>query len=79
MATRWALDETWGYEHGITTGESGVVCDWSGVRQDSLDVPTCVRGICGGHGADDMLPFEIKVIYGGVVVSPCLLCVVHKE
>ncbi|CAB1119543.1 unnamed protein product [Ectocarpus sp. CCAP 1310/34] len=57
----WALDETWGYSHGHVVGETGVVCDWSGVGDDFLDMPSCVRGICGGHGVDDMLPFEIKV------------------
>lgn len=60
---RWALDETWGYEKGITTGDSGVVCDWTGVKQDSLDMPSCVKGVCGGHNAEDTLPFEIKVCF----------------
>ncbi|CAM9513044.1 unnamed protein product [Ectocarpus sp. 12 AP-2014] len=57
----WALDETWGYSHGHVVGETGVVCDWSGVGDDFLDMPSCARGICGGHGVHDTLPFDIKV------------------
>ncbi|CAM9678592.1 unnamed protein product [Ectocarpus sp. 12 AP-2014] len=57
----WALDETWGYFHGHVVGETGVVCDWSGVGDDFLDMPSCARGICGGHGVHDTLPFDIKV------------------
>jgi len=36
---------------------------WSspGVREDSLDMPTCAKGICGGHKAEHVLPFEVKV------------------
>lgn len=60
-ACRHAFDETWGYSRGWVIGETGVVCDWSGVRDGSLDMPTCVTGICGGHNADDVLPFEVKV------------------
>ncbi|CAM9789639.1 unnamed protein product, partial [Hapterophycus canaliculatus] len=55
-----AFDESWGYTHGDVIGETGVVCDWSSVREDSLDMPTCIAGICGGHNADDILPFEIN-------------------
>ena len=58
---RHAFDETWGYTHGNVVGETGVVCDWSGVRDGSLDMPTCIEGICGGHNADDVLPFQVKV------------------
>lgn len=57
----WAFDETWGYKHGNVVGESGTVCDWSGVRPNSLDMPNCVLGICGGHKYGDLLPFDIKV------------------
>eukprot|EP00904_Undaria_pinnatifida_P008379 jgi/Undpi1/4671/HiC_scaffold_18.g08025.m1 len=57
----YAFDETWGYDHGNVIGETGSVCDWSAVKDNSLDMPTCVTGVCGGHGADDMLPFGIKV------------------
>ncbi|CAN0087203.1 unnamed protein product, partial [Scytosiphon promiscuus] len=55
------FDESWGYTHGSVVGETGVVCDWSDVREGSLDMPKCVAGICGGHNADDILPFEVKV------------------
>ncbi len=61
MWIRWSLDETWGYSHGHVIGETGMVCDWSGVREGSMDLPTCVSGVCGGHNAEDTLPFEIKV------------------
>lgn len=45
------------------------MCDWSGVREDSLDMPACVKGICGGHRADDVLPFEVKVKQRSVNVN----------
>ncbi|CBJ33028.1 Hypothetical Protein RRSL_02205 [Ectocarpus siliculosus] len=57
----WPLDETWDYSHGWVVGETGTVCDWDDVREGSLDMPTCRKGICGGHGADDLLPFKVKV------------------
>ncbi|CAN0399747.1 unnamed protein product, partial [Ectocarpus sp. 12 AP-2014] len=57
----WPLDETWDYSHGWVVGETGTVCDWDDVREGSLDMPTCSKGICGGHGADDLLPFKVKV------------------
>lgn len=62
LSTRWPLDETWGYKHGRVVGETGLVCDWTGVREGSLDMPTCVKGTCGGHKGNDTLPFEIKVM-----------------
>ncbi|CAN0178363.1 unnamed protein product [Pylaiella littoralis] len=58
---KWALDETWGYAHDTTTGQTGVVCDWADVAKDTLEMPTCIKGICEGHNADDMLPFKVKV------------------
>lgn len=58
---RHTFDESWGYTHGNVVGETGVVCDWSAVREGSLDMPTCITGICGGHHADDILPFEVEV------------------
>eukprot|EP00903_Cladosiphon_okamuranus_P019382 g17822.t1 len=57
----WPLDEAWGYKSGLYVGETGVVCDWTGVREDSLDMPTCIKSICGGHRGGDTLPFEVKV------------------
>lgn len=57
----WDFDETWGYTHGNVVGESGTVCDWSDVRRGTLDMPTCIKGICGGHNEHDTLPFEIKL------------------
>ncbi|CAM9217833.1 unnamed protein product [Ectocarpus sp. 6 AP-2014] len=59
------FSEDWGYTHGNVVGETGMVCDWSGVRQGTLDMPTCVKGICGGHSAGDLLPFRVKI--GGEV------------
>ena len=38
-----------------------MICDWSDVREGTLDMPTCIKGICGGHNAKDLLPFQIKV------------------
>lgn len=58
---RWALDETWDYDHGWVVGETGITCDWDNVREGSLDMPTCSKGICGGHKANDVLPFKVKV------------------
>ncbi|CAM9656131.1 unnamed protein product [Scytosiphon promiscuus] len=57
----WALDEAWGYEHGRVTGETGTVCNWDDVEDGTLDVPTCVAGICGGHNREDTLPFEVMI------------------
>eukprot|EP00752_Nemacystus_decipiens_P017229 g15434.t1 len=57
----WSFDETWGYSHAHHNGEAGVVCDWSGVRDGTLDMPTCAKRICGGHKGGDTLPFEVKV------------------
>lgn len=61
VCIRWPLDETWDYSHGWVVGETGVVCSWDDVREGSLDMPTCAKGICGGHRATDVLPFEVKV------------------
>lgn len=58
---RYALDDSWGYSHGFTVGESGYICDWSDVQEGTLDMPTCTKGICGGHRELDVLPFKIKV------------------
>eukprot|EP00904_Undaria_pinnatifida_P008207 jgi/Undpi1/4516/HiC_scaffold_18.g07870.m1 len=57
----WPFDEGWGYDRGETVGETGTVCDWSGVRDGTLDMPTCIKDICGGHNPEDVLPFKIKV------------------
>lgn len=59
--SRYAFDERWGYKHSNVVGESGTVCDWTGVGDDETDLPTCVKGICGGHNKLDVLPFEVKV------------------
>eukprot|EP00903_Cladosiphon_okamuranus_P013777 g12823.t1 len=58
---QWAMDETWDYDHGWVVGETGITCDWDDVRPGSLDMPTCSKGICGGHKADDVLPFRVKL------------------
>lgn len=60
---RYAFDEAWGYNHGFVVGETGVTCDWSAVEKDD-DMPNCIKGICGGHKALDILPFDIKVNEG---------------
>ena len=64
------FDETWGYDHRLATvaSDTHVVCDWAGVDEDALDaadagsavkMPTCAKGACIGHGADDVLPFGL--------------------
>lgn len=58
---RWNIDETWGYKHAEVVGETGYVCNWDGVDPHSNDMPTCVKGVCGGHNAHDMLPFKVQV------------------
>lgn len=65
----YQFDEKWGYSHGHVIGETGMVCNWSDVRADSLDMPTCEKGICGGHTPTDVLPFRIKVCSFAVRVS----------
>lgn len=45
----------------MVIGETGVVCNWDGVEDGSNDMPTCVKGICGGHKEKDVLPFAIRV------------------
>lgn len=57
----YSLDETWGYKHQDVIGETGTVCDWSEVRPATLDLPTCIKQICGGHREGDLLPFQIKL------------------
>ncbi|CAN0564149.1 unnamed protein product, partial [Laminaria digitata] len=50
-------DEAFGYDKGWVIGETGYVCDWTGVEESSNDLPSCVMGICGGHKEQDVLPF----------------------
>lgn len=51
------LDETWDYSHQtMIASDTGVVCDWEGVS--GLERPTCFRGTCPGHRAEDILPFQ---------------------
>ncbi|CAM9231029.1 unnamed protein product [Ascophyllum nodosum] len=57
----WALDETWGYEKDWVIGETGMVCDWTGVDENGLDMPNCVKGTCGGHNEFDVLPFTVEI------------------
>ena len=52
------LDATYGYEHSNNIlSDTNTVCDWSGVDVD-VGMPSCVKGTCPGHKADDLLPFE---------------------
>ncbi|CAN0073283.1 unnamed protein product [Ascophyllum nodosum] len=56
------FDETWGYwHHPGVAGDTGTVCDWSAVRPGTLDMPSCFKKTCGGHNADDVLPFEVRI------------------
>lgn len=54
----WPLDETWGYKHAGDPTDDGYVCDWTNVNESSLDMPTCRKQACYGHGEADSLPFE---------------------
>ena len=56
-----AFDETWGYTHMDSDSDIGVVCDWTGVSS-GVDVPTCAKGTCSGHNADDKLPFDLSAV-----------------
>lgn len=58
---RWEFDETWGYMHGEVVGETGYVCNWHDVEPGTFDMPTCVKGVCGGHNEYDVLPFKVQV------------------
>lgn len=41
--------------HSKNSGETGTtVSDWSQVRDDTLDMPTCIKEICGGHRSFDI-------------------------
>ena len=73
---RWPFDEAWGYDRGETVGETGTVCDWSGVRDGTLDMPTCIKDICGGHNPEDVLPFKIKVKTRGTIWAPGVIGVI---
>ena len=57
----WAFEEAFGYDHGWVIGETGYICDWTGVEEYSNELPSCVMGICGGHKEQDILPFTVKV------------------
>ena len=67
QALRWyqeegfisGFDQTWGYEHVASASDTNVVCDWSGVSS-STDMPSCTKGTCPGHKADDTLPFTVS-------------------
>ena len=56
------LDETWGYTHVDADSDLGVICDWTDVAEDSLDLPSCIKGTCEGHNADDVIPFDLHAI-----------------
>jgi hypothetical protein len=56
------LDETWGYTHVDADSDLGVVCDWAEVDEESLELPSCIKGTCEGHSADDVLPFDLHAI-----------------
>ena len=57
-----SFDETFGYTHVDADSDLGVVCDWSGVKEGSLDLPSCVKGTCEGHNSDDVIPFDLHEI-----------------
>ena len=65
-----ALDEAWSYTHDSRApSDTGVVCDWtaadaaaaSGAAGGALALPSCARGTCPGHAAEDLLPMRVPV------------------
>ncbi|KAH8046580.1 hypothetical protein JL721_12338 [Aureococcus anophagefferens] len=53
-----SFSESWGYSHAQELpGDTGIVCDWSGVDPASMELPTCAKETCPGHKGDDLLPF----------------------
>ena len=49
------------YEHAMSQdslitppSDTGYVCDWS---SGDSSMPSCEKGVCAGHGANDLLPF----------------------
>lgn len=53
------LNETWGYTHiRNLPSDTGVVCDWTGTS--GMELPTCTKGTCTGHRADDLLPMVLN-------------------
>jgi hypothetical protein len=60
------FDETWSYDHSIVpaASDTNLVCDWTDV--EGYDMPTCSKGTCPGHKAEDLLPFEGLAWAGGV-------------
>mmetsp|Transcript_18790 Transcript_18790/g.24479 ORF Transcript_18790/g.24479 Transcript_18790/m.24479 type:complete len:306 (-) Transcript_18790:241-1158(-) len=56
-----SFDETWGYDHIDSDSDIGVTCDWTNVDEsDVLSMPTCIKGECSGHAADDVIPFDLS-------------------
>merc|ERR1719326_677427 len=65
LKRRGELDfsEAWGYFHAPSLrSDTGVVCDWSGVRPGSMERPACARATCPGHRLHDVLPFDDLVL-----------------
>lgn len=54
------LDETWSYAHHDDTSDFGRVCYW----ESNITLPRCDLGVCPGHNADDILPFEGLIVQG---------------
>uniref|UniRef100_A0A7S2GZS8 Tyrosinase copper-binding domain-containing protein n=1 Tax=Octactis speculum TaxID=3111310 RepID=A0A7S2GZS8_9STRA len=52
------FDLSWGYDHVVSTSDTHIVCDWSGVDTDGTGMPNCTNAVCDGHKADDLLPFS---------------------
>ena len=55
------LDEAWGYTHRNVNvaSDTHLVCAWEGVDEAATapyQLPTCAKGACPGHRAEDMLP-----------------------
>lgn len=53
------LDMTWDYAHdGMSPSDTHHVCDWSNVKEGSMEMPSCSPGDCAGHRKDDLLPMS---------------------
>jgi hypothetical protein len=58
-----SFDETWGYLDIDSDSDSATVCDWSNVdATDATSMPSCIKSVCSGHAADDVLPFDLSAM-----------------
>ena len=52
-----SFSEEWGYTHSsYNPSDTGTICDWTNVT--GMEMPSCSKGTCPGHKAEDTLPFK---------------------